>query len=178
LAGFGFVIMQQQPTSQEVKIMRKQVRKILSVLLAVMFIPALLPASSSAASAINPKDTASFTPPDIFGEISTEIPGVYTPTNGGSGNVTSTATVSFGSTVYTPTAVSNTQGITIISQPTPSRTYTIGNTAANTYINGEQLSSTSLTISLASNETKYVQIITQANDTSNAYVNLVKFSRP
>jgi hypothetical protein len=48
------------------------------------------------ASAIDPNNPDAFTPPDIFGEISTEVLGVYTPTNGGSGSVTDSPTVTVG----------------------------------------------------------------------------------
>ncbi len=115
-----------------------------------------------------------------FGEISTEVLGLkpVDPT-GASVGVTAAATLSYLSTTYTPVAVSgsSTQGITTITQINSSRTYTINTSATYTYVNNELMSSTSLKIDLNPGETKLVRLITQSGN-EEAYVNLVKFTRP
>lgn len=116
----------------------------------------------------------------VFGEISTEVLGLKPVTSETSSvGVTAPATVTYDTTTYNPVAVSgsSTQGITTISQNVPNRTYTINTSATYTYVNHELLPSASLTISLGSGQTKLVRLITQDGN-GEAYVNLVKFTRP
>jgi hypothetical protein len=134
------------------------------------------------AAALDPTDNTLFRlmepGPYGSGEISTEVCGVFSTANEGSGATTTPSSVSFSSTTYNPTPVSATQGITSITQSYPSLTYTIGNTASNTFVNGKPLSGSTITVLLPTpGSVRYYQIITQDSD-SNAYVNTVKFTRP
>jgi hypothetical protein len=116
-----------------------------------------------------------------FGDISTEVCGLYRTINTGSGVFTPAATVSYGSSTYTTSPVSNTQGITNVTLPATasSRTYTIDSlSAGNAYINSEKMTAATqtLTVTLARGQTALYRIITQSAD-GNAYVNLVRFTR-
>jgi hypothetical protein len=125
------------------------------------------------ASVLDPTDNTKFKAPDVFGEISTEVCGVYTTANAGSTSVPITLINVNGSSSFT--SVSPTQRLytsTVASGTQIPVTVTSG--ASNIYVNSTKVTSPySFQITAAKQGVYYYRVITQTGD-GQALVSVIK----
>lgn len=123
-------------------------------------------------AAMNSTGTA-FTTPSIFGETSAEVCGIY-GVNGTSGSGASCIpTIKKG----TSTIATSPFGVTNVALNSNTTSLKFTSNAENIYVNGSAVSSgTSVSFTVASGESKYVQVITQTG-TEEPYVTVIKLYR-
>ena len=113
-----------------------------------------------------------FTTPSIFGETSAEVCGVYGVNGSGDGAARKQLTVKCG----TETVATSNQGMTTKTVEAGTYSFNIKSAANNVYVNGTSINAGSgydYSVTVNTNETKYIQIITQSG-TSSPYVTLIK----
>ena len=116
------------------------------------------------AAALTSNGTA-FTTPSIFGETSAEVCGVYGVNGSGTSNI-KVVQVAYDNDPNNYLYPSN-LGYETIQMSSGTITLTFTSSATNLLVNGKSISSgSSITFSVGSGETKYVQIISQTGDSS------------
>lgn len=125
-------------------------------------------------AALDPNNLTALPTPNIFGETSAEVCGVFVAKeNNGSGEATAAPTVKVGSS----TVATSNMGTAIKKVYSSTAKISVTSDAQYIYVNGTQISSgDEVSISTPSGSTNYVQIITQ-NGTESPYVTVLKVTR-
>lgn len=125
-------------------------------------------------AALDPNNLTALPTPNIFGETSAEVCGVFVAKeNNGSGEATAAPTVKVGSS----TVATSNMGTAIKKVYSSTAKISVTSDAQYIYVNGTQISSgDEVSISTPSGSTNYVQIITQ-NGTESPYVTVLKVRR-
>lgn len=121
--------------------------------------------------------TVANNPNSLFGEISTEVCGIYKATGTGSGAATTDLVVKKGSTIITHSNMS----VTDLTATSGTYQLKIYSDEDHVFVNGTAVSCTSSvnyteTVSIGTGETKYVQVITQSG-TESPYITLFRITR-